>query len=306
MGRRRYLSTDASKDKAIARLSRDAGFLAPLLFFMAIPHGDEAGYLPGDAAEFRLLICPGLPVSDEQVEEALTQIVNHRLWSRNGAGIRYKPESWRRIQSYITDSRFESAQNAALQRTSAQNSASSKVGWGVELELKSKAAAPLSPPAPQAAAAAIPQGPLNQFSPIAKKVIALYENTIGPITGKVAELISDFMDSYKGKPEWVDLAFTEAAKNQARTWAYIEAILNTWAAQGGPPGGQSRSYRGQKKGIPENPDPEKYFKGKYGGVFYPQLKDEFEADPEAFVKKHPDYTVSREWVADKSGLEKKL
>ena len=234
MGRRRYISTDASKDKAIARLSRDAGFLAPLLFFMAIPHGDEAGYLPGDAAEFRLLICPGLPVSDEQVEEALTQIVNHRLWSRNGAGIRYKPESWRRIQSYITDSRFESAQNAALQRTSAQNSASSKVGWGVELELKSKAAAPLSPPAPQAAAAAASDS-LNQFSPLAQKTIALYENTIGPITGMVANLISDFMDSYKGKPEWVDLAFKEAAKNQARTWAYVEAILQSWAAHGGLP-----------------------------------------------------------------------
>ena len=300
MGRRRYLSTDASKDKAIARLSRDAGFLAPLLFFMAIPHGDEAGYLPGDAAEFRLLICPGLPVSDEQVEEALTQIVNHRLWSRNGAGIRYKPESWRRIQSYITDSRFESAQNAALQRTSAQNSASSKVGWGVELELKSKAAAPLSPPAPQAAAAAASDS-LNQFSPLAQKTIALYENTIGIITGMVANLISDFMDSYKGKPEWVDEAFREAAKNEARTWAYVEAILKTWAAQGGPLG--RKRGREPPGGSRLDTDPEANFKGKYGMVFYPQIKDEFEADPAAFVAKHPDYTVSREWVEKHKGGE---
>ena len=93
---------------------------------------------------------------------------------------------------------------------------------------------PKTTPLPSPHAAAVSQS-LTQFSDLTQKAIALYEQTISPITAKVAELISDFMDnSFKGEPAWLDLAFQEAAKNQARSWAYVEAILKSWQSQGGP------------------------------------------------------------------------
>ena len=154
MTRRRYISTAISTDEALANLAL-GGYLAPLLFLMAIPHADEAGHLTGKASEFRLLVCPGFPSTTEQVDKALNEITDMGLWSRNGTGINFKPASWRRIQSYISDARFEAAQNPAEHRTSpqntanqrkvAQNTASSKVGLGVESKVESKVTTP--PPA---------------------------------------------------------------------------------------------------------------------------------------------------------------
>lgn len=69
----------------------------------------------------------------------------------------------------------------------------------------------------------IEEEPLAQIS-------KAYKNEIGSITAMIADDLKDASVTYPLK--WVLDAIHEAAKNNARNWKYVAAILKRWKAQG--------------------------------------------------------------------------
>ena len=62
------------------------------------------------------------------------------------------------------------------------------------------------------------------------EIYKLYENEIGSLTKSISEKINSAMDDYS--LEWIATAIEEAAAHNARNWAYIEACLKNWKANG--------------------------------------------------------------------------
>lgn len=70
----------------------------------------------------------------------------------------------------------------------------------------------------------------NNSNSTAAVVFQLYESEIGSITKVIADKLNDAIDVYPG--EWFRFAFEEAARNNKRNWAYVDAILKNWKANG--------------------------------------------------------------------------
>lgn len=128
MARRRYLSTEISKDAALCRASARAGLAAVALFALAIPHADDDGTLPADSLELKLMVAPGLPMSQQEIEDSVAALVSEGLLLR-GTGahegrLQYKLAAWWRAQSYVPEAKRRTAPDfAAEQRGTPQNSA---------------------------------------------------------------------------------------------------------------------------------------------------------------------------------------
>jgi DnaD/phage-associated family protein len=92
-------------------------------------------------------------------------------------------------------------------------------------------------------------------------MVKLYEDNIGICTPAIYEKLKDFSKEY---PEegWFEKAVSEAVKNEARSLAYIEKILERYKKEGfnGKPG------KGRAKSKRISDDPDKFIKGKYGHV----------------------------------------
>jgi DnaD/phage-associated family protein len=58
----------------------------------------------------------------------------------------------------------------------------------------------------------------------------LYEQNIGPLTPMVADRITRAIQEYPAA--WIEDAIEEAVAYNRRNWKYIEAILESWTAQG--------------------------------------------------------------------------
>lgn len=58
----------------------------------------------------------------------------------------------------------------------------------------------------------------------------LYEQNIGPLTPMVADRITRAIQQYPAA--WIEDAIEEAVAYNRRNWKYIEAILESWTAQG--------------------------------------------------------------------------
>lgn len=86
-------------------------------------------------------------------------------------------------------------------------------------------------------------------------IFTLYEQNIGMLTPLIAE---DLLEAEKLYPEtWIKDAIKEAAVANKRNWRYINAILESWAAEGKSDG----THRGH---FAKKIDPDKYIKGRYG------------------------------------------
>jgi DnaD/phage-associated family protein len=63
-----------------------------------------------------------------------------------------------------------------------------------------------------------------------ENVYRAYESEIGALTSKISELIDCALKDY---PEgWIVEAIGIAARNNARSWSYIDAILKRWKVEG--------------------------------------------------------------------------
>jgi DnaD/phage-associated family protein len=63
-----------------------------------------------------------------------------------------------------------------------------------------------------------------------KSVFLLYEQEIGTITKAIGEKLAEAEKEYPS--DWFERAFQEAALHNARTWAYVSAILKRWKTEG--------------------------------------------------------------------------
>lgn len=61
-------------------------------------------------------------------------------------------------------------------------------------------------------------------------VFALYEANIGMLNPMIADELREAEELYPA--EWIEDAFREAVKNNARSWRYVDRILERWEREG--------------------------------------------------------------------------
>lgn len=61
-------------------------------------------------------------------------------------------------------------------------------------------------------------------------IYKLYEENIGPLTPMIADMLREAEDTYP--QDWIRKAIQIAVQNNARSWRYVEAVLNRWQTEG--------------------------------------------------------------------------
>jgi DnaD/phage-associated family protein len=79
-------------------------------------------------------------------------------------------------------------------------------------------------------ALSLPAG--NEIALHRPNAFSLYERHIGPLTPLIAAHLREAERAYPR--EWLEEAILQSAEYSARSWRYIEAILERWEAEGGP------------------------------------------------------------------------
>lgn len=90
-------------------------------------------------------------------------------------------------------------------------------------------------------------------------IFKLYEQNIGAITPKLADLLKDAEKEYPA--DWIPEAFEEAVKNNVRKWSYIAAILENWKKDG------RGKKNGKNKTQPDKTNPDYYKKSEYAEYY---------------------------------------
>lgn len=83
-------------------------------------------------------------------------------------------------------------------------------------------------------------------------IFVLYEQTIGPLLPLLSEELIEAEATYPA--EWIEDAFREAAARNKRSWRYVQAILERWAAEGKD---DETSRRGDER------DRHRFIRGEY-------------------------------------------
>jgi DnaD/phage-associated family protein len=91
-------------------------------------------------------------------------------------------------------------------------------------------------------------------------VFALYEALVGTLGPGIAEELAEAERLYPA--DWLAEAFREAAAQNARSWRYVQRILERWASEGRTDAKTERDPAGD----------ERYFRGKYGRILKQRLK----------------------------------
>lgn len=107
MARRRYISTSISIDLTVAKLGKEYGDFACLLYTWLIPHAEDDGSIHADIDKLLLLVLPAFRwKTAEDVKFALEGMDELGLvkWDRENNLITF-PDSFFRYQSYITEAR---------------------------------------------------------------------------------------------------------------------------------------------------------------------------------------------------------
>jgi len=81
-------------------------------------------------------------------------------------------------------------------------------------------------------------------------IFVLYEQNIGPLQPIIAEELEEAQRTYPA--DWIEDAFREAARSNARQWRYVSAILERWRRQG-----RDSVEPGDQR------DPRRYLSGEY-------------------------------------------
>jgi DNA replication protein len=73
-------------------------------------------------------------------------------------------------------------------------------------------------------------------------IFVLFEQNIGPLTPMLAEALMAAEKTYPAS--WIEDAFREAVRSNARNWRYAEAVLKRWADKGKPDAASRPSEEG--------------------------------------------------------------
>lgn len=263
MSRRRYLSSDAGRDKGLRDVAR-ASLFAHSLYLLAIPCAADDCSLPtNDPDELLWEIWPAMArdYGAEDVQTAIDLLVAHHLWEYGPGGrLRYPPQSFYRHQTYIRDDRRAcapeaeqhgaperttaqptingetSAQNAEEQRTSAQNGAEHRF---VKDSLSFSSSLSLSPATPSASLGVAPdadapdalaiapsEAPLSVIEPVPKP----RQRPEDPIFQAFIDIFADGEDGLLTEAErakWNAAAkgFRNLATNKQRSPVEMAALI---------------------------------------------------------------------------------
>jgi DnaD/phage-associated family protein len=116
----------------------------------------------------------------------------------------------------------------------------------------------------------VPTEPRVEDTP---NIFSLYEANIGLLTPMVADQLRDAEQTYP--VEWIEAAIREATESNARSWRYISAVLDRWAAKGRGDAQNQTQRSGNKRGEPER-HPETLTAAEYVerfGVPVPRARD---------------------------------
>ena len=111
MARKRYITTDISIDKKIAKLCMATNCFNPLsLYMLIIPHADDFGELTADSLELKLQVVPCMfNVTVQEMEDALTLLEQFELIKTIEGKIYLPLESFYKYQKYISTDRQSEA-----------------------------------------------------------------------------------------------------------------------------------------------------------------------------------------------------
>ena len=226
MARGRMISKAISLDEKVHLLSDDT---ARLLFTWLIPHLDCEGRMHGDAQTVKSIVFPRRSISVKKVEKYLKEM------EKNGLILRYCVNEI----TFLCAPRFEKHQTGLQKHKEAQSqippipldllrsySGVSHLqvegeGEGEE-EVKDTTTPPPVPTEDVAAAAAFNEGENNIYK--------LYMDNIGFIAPILVDELKDAENKYP--LDWVEDAFKEAIKHNARNWKYVISILGRWEREG--------------------------------------------------------------------------
>jgi DnaD/phage-associated family protein len=82
-----------------------------------------------------------------------------------------------------------------------------------------------------------PQKPVKDINVVVKpndfaKIAKAYEGEIGALTAFIRDKINDWLEMDHYPPDWCVEAIGEAARQNHRSLAYVDAILKNWKANG--------------------------------------------------------------------------
>lgn len=95
----------------------------------------------------------------------------------------------------------------------------------------------------------------NADLPVLVNIYQLYEENIGVITPLIAEELKRAESIYP--IDWINESFSEAVKQNIRSWKYIASILERWTKEGKTDGKIGRYSKKEK-------DTRRFVRGKYG------------------------------------------
>lgn len=91
-----------------------------------------------------------------------------------------------------------------------------------------------------------------EIIPSRPNIYRLYEDNIGPLTPMIADTLKDAERSYP--MSWIEEAFRIAVESNARSWRFIQVVLDRWRAEGRKDAPAER---------PAEQDGQRYVSGKY-------------------------------------------
>ena len=94
-----------------------------------------------------------------------------------------------------------------------------------------------------------------EILPERPNIFQLYEESIGLVSPMLREILKDAEDEYP--PAWIQDAFKLAVTNNARRWAYVQAILERWSKEGR----ENKPYGADAKRS--QPSGEEYVSGEF-------------------------------------------
>lgn len=84
MARRRYVTTEAGKDKRLSAVSERAA----MCYLLSIPHADCCGRMPGDPFEYGCTVAPGRRYTEEEIAAVIAELLGCHLYvGYEGEGI---------------------------------------------------------------------------------------------------------------------------------------------------------------------------------------------------------------------------
>lgn len=214
MANGRMITNLICRDKRVNQLVNDTSRLA---FTWLITFADREGRTPGDPAVVRSMVFPRRQdVTIEQMEAFI------REWHDLGLVVWYEADD----DKWIWFPSFDKNQQGLRKDREAPSKIPQPPELTPDLIRSDDGVTPDQIPVK-----------LNEVKGIEVKgtppppnIFAMYETEIGMITPMVSNQLSEAEGQYP--LEWFEPAFKEAARHNARSWAYCEAILKGWKANG--------------------------------------------------------------------------